>query len=67
MIHSNRLIEESLIKGPFTKVSRGFRETSRAWSVPQGHQPGAGIPLGYKDKGVSDYLQPGRAARWKRA
>ena len=66
MRHSNRLIEESLIKGPFTKMSRGCRETSRAWSEPQGHQPGAGT-LGYKDKGVSDHLQPGRAARWKRA
>lgn len=29
MIHSNRVIEESLIKGPFAKVSREFRKTSR--------------------------------------
>lgn len=55
MTHSHRLIEESLIRGPLTKVSRGFRETSRAWSVLQGYRPGAGAPRGYKDKGVRDF------------
>ena len=30
-------IEEILIKGRFTKVSRGFRETIRDWSVPQSY------------------------------
>lgn len=34
MICSNKLIEENLIKGPFTKASRGFRETLGAWSLP---------------------------------
>lgn len=29
MIHSNRVIEESLIEGPFAKVSRELRETTR--------------------------------------
>lgn len=29
MIHSNRVIEESLRKGPFAKVSREFRKTTR--------------------------------------
>lgn len=35
MIYSNRVIEESLLKGAFTKVSGGFRESPRDWSMPR--------------------------------
>lgn len=45
MIFSNRVIEMSLIKCPFTKVPRGFRETTRDWSVAQGYLPGTLTPL----------------------